>query len=92
LEFLFPDRKICSRQFGTYSHQFGILSCHRFFQFHESENVPTFVFWPAIITSTHFEYMLGWQQLILSRCEDDGMIIWPTIITSTLKMAATPFE
>jgi hypothetical protein len=37
--FYFSNRKMCSRQFGTRSHWFGILSRHRFFRFHESENV-----------------------------------------------------
>ncbi len=40
-EFYFSARKMCSRQFWTRFLRFGILSCHRFFQFHESENVPT---------------------------------------------------
>ncbi len=31
---------MCSRQFWTQFHQFGILSRHQFFQFHESEYVP----------------------------------------------------
>ncbi len=35
---------MCSCQFGTRSCQFGILSRHQFFQFHESENVPAFFF------------------------------------------------
>jgi hypothetical protein len=38
---LFSDCKMCSHQFRTRSLWFGILSCHRFFQFHESENIPT---------------------------------------------------
>ncbi len=38
--FYFSDRKMCSRQFWTRLLRFRILSCLRFFQFHESENVP----------------------------------------------------
>jgi hypothetical protein len=36
----FSNPEMCSHQFGTRSHWFGILSCHQFFQFHESENIP----------------------------------------------------
>jgi hypothetical protein len=39
-EFYFSDRKMCSRQFWTHFFQFGILSHHLFFWFHESKNVP----------------------------------------------------
>ncbi len=39
-EFYFSDRKMCSCQFWTRFFQFGILSRHRLFRFHESENVP----------------------------------------------------
>jgi hypothetical protein len=43
-EFNFSNCKMCSHQFGTQSCQFRILSHHRFFQFHELENLPTFFF------------------------------------------------
>ncbi len=41
LEFYFSDRKMSSRQFRTRFCRFRILTRHQFFQFHESENVPT---------------------------------------------------
>ncbi len=44
-EFNFSDYKICSRRFATQSRWFGILSCHWFFQFHSSENVPAICQW-----------------------------------------------
>ncbi len=50
----FSDPKMFSRQFVTHSCRFGMLSRDRFFQFHESENIPAFFFLPAIITSTCF--------------------------------------
>ncbi len=39
-ELYFSNHKMYSRQFGTCSPQFKILSRHRFFKFHELENVP----------------------------------------------------
>ncbi len=45
LEFYFSNRKMFSHQFWTRFLWFGILSCHWFFRFHESKNVPAFFFW-----------------------------------------------
>ena len=39
-EFYFSDCKMCSRQLGTRSLRFGILSHHQFFWFHESKHFP----------------------------------------------------
>ncbi len=39
-EFYFSDHKMCSPLFWTRFFQFGILSRHRLFRFHESENIP----------------------------------------------------
>jgi hypothetical protein len=57
LEFHFSDHKICSRQFGTGSHQFRILSRHQVFQFRASENIPAF-----------FLGLPKLHLLVLSRC------------------------
>ncbi len=56
-EFYFTDRKMCSRQFWTRFFRFGILSRHRFFRFHESENVPA-IFVSGIILRQTYIYSL----------------------------------
>ncbi len=54
-EFHYSNHKICSRQIGTCSHCFGILSCHLFFHFHASEKKSRhFFILPTKITSTCF--------------------------------------
>ncbi len=53
-EFHFTDRKTCSHQLWRLTRQFKILSCHWFFQFHASENIPTIFMLHAKTTSTCF--------------------------------------
>ncbi len=63
LEFYFSDRKMCSRQFWTRFFRFRILSCHRFFRFQESENVPTIIVSGIIWRQTYIYSLL----LLISR-------------------------
>ncbi len=82
-EFYFSDRKMCSRQFVTYSRRFRILSHHQLFRFHELENVPAF------FLAHHYHIYSFWVVVemaatILSRFRDGGNLFWVDV-----EMAAT---
>ncbi len=88
-EFYFLIIKMCSRQFWTHFLRFRILSCHWFFRFHESENIPAItIFWPAKKISSRISQPVD---LTMLNCVDVGTVHGkanlPTIIEYLLKLS-----